>query len=55
MKVELGFMLALAIDALPVPANTLGSVVTDEPAAHREAKPGPMYGGPSRPPEEVRS
>ena len=43
------------IGALLVLAMTLGYVVTDLIAAHREAKSRPLCGGPSGQPDEVRS
>ena len=44
----------LFIGALLVLAMTLGYVVTDRLAAHREAKSRPLCGGPSGQPEEMR-
>jgi XapX domain-containing protein len=43
------------IGALLVLAMTLGYVVTDRFAAHREAKSRPLCGGPSGEPKEMRS
>lgn len=43
------------IGALLVLAMTLGYVVTDRFAAHREAKSKPLCGGPSGEPKEMRS
>ncbi|HEY9092677.1 DUF1427 family protein [Parasphingorhabdus sp.] len=43
------------IGALLVLAMTLGYVVTDRFAAHREAKSKPLCGGPSGQADEVRS
>lgn len=43
------------IGTLLVLAMTLGYVVTDRLAAHREAKSRPLCGGPSGQPEEVRT
>jgi XapX domain-containing protein len=43
------------IGALLVLAMTLGYVLTDRFAAHREAKLKPLCGGPSGQPGEVRS
>jgi XapX domain-containing protein len=47
--------LPVLIGALLVLAMTLGYVVTDRLAEHREAKSGPLCGGPSGLPNEVRS
>lgn len=43
------------IGAVLVLAMTLGYVVTDRIAAHREAKSRPLCGGPSGQPKEVQS
>lgn len=43
------------IGALLVLAMTLGYVVTDRFASHRDAKSRPFCGGPSGQPKEVRS